>query len=91
MVRAASGTDAWGLQEQLLASLVDAVNVGNWQRGGNAKAPRPQRIPRPGVAPEEPDNGSVRSDVIGTDVRPVEEIRSIFDARRAQALRKGGD
>jgi len=39
----------WGLTEQLLAALVDAIQIGNWQRQGKAHAPRPKPIPRPGV------------------------------------------
>jgi len=49
-VRAASPDQAgWGLTEQLLAALVDAVQIGNWQRQGRTHSPRPKPIPRPGV------------------------------------------
>jgi hypothetical protein len=39
---------AWGTSEMLLASAVDALNVGNWQRCGG-KGRRPKRIARPGT------------------------------------------
>ena len=46
--RAVSGTDAmWGMTEHLLATIADALNMGNWQRGGG-KGKRPGPIPRPG-------------------------------------------
>jgi hypothetical protein len=39
----------WGLNELLLAAAVDALHGANWQRGGDRRASRPKRIPRPGV------------------------------------------
>jgi hypothetical protein len=36
------------LQEQLLAGVLDAAHVGNWQRG-RGKGKRPKPVPRPGV------------------------------------------
>lgn len=51
-VRAVGGPEAeWGLQEQLLAIVGDAVRAGNWQRSGDKKIQRPDPIPRPGVGP----------------------------------------
>lgn len=51
--RALQGDAApWGLTEQLLASVADAVRVANWQRANAGKkrpSPRPQPIVRPGV------------------------------------------
>lgn len=40
----------WGLPEQLLAAVLDALNVANWQRQGDKRAKRPKPIRRPGVA-----------------------------------------
>ncbi len=37
----------WTLESHLLAVAIDALAIGNWQRGG--KGPRPKPIPRPGV------------------------------------------
>lgn len=46
--RAINGTDAlWGLPEHLLATIADALHMGNWQRGGG-KGRRPKPISRPG-------------------------------------------
>lgn len=42
----------WGLPEQLIAAVVDAVQVGNWQRaaqGSKRKPPKPKPIQRPGT------------------------------------------
>ena len=36
-------------KDQLLAMIVDAIAVGNWQRQGDQQALRPDPIPRPGV------------------------------------------
>lgn len=41
---------AWGPTEHLLASAVDLLAAGVWQRGGDKKAKRPQPVPRPGEA-----------------------------------------
>jgi hypothetical protein len=43
----------WRLDTHLLAIIADALHTSNWQRQGDAKATRPQRIPRPGVKAEE--------------------------------------
>lgn len=46
--RAINGTDSmWGLTEHLLATIADALHMGNWQRGGG-RGRRPRPIPRPG-------------------------------------------
>lgn len=42
-------TSEWGVTEHLLALLVDAVVIGNWQRQGNPHAPRPHPLSRPGA------------------------------------------
>lgn len=50
--RELAGDDAgWGMTEMLLASILDGVAAGNWQRGGG-KGPRPKPVPRPGVGPK---------------------------------------
>lgn len=51
--RAVAGEEwRWGLQEQLLAAAVDALNGANWQRGQGKEQDRPKPIPRPGVEPD---------------------------------------
>jgi len=50
-VRSAAGeAAAWGPIEHLLAMVVDALRLANWQRGGDKFAPRPDPVPRPGVS-----------------------------------------
>lgn len=42
----------------LLAALVDAVQIGNWQRSGDKHARKPEPIPRPGLRPDSESYGS---------------------------------
>lgn len=42
--------DQWGYEAHLLATVADILQMGNWQRGGDAKARKPQPIRRPGDA-----------------------------------------
>lgn len=37
----------WGVEAHLLATAVDALAAGNWQRSGKKGAPRPKPVPRP--------------------------------------------
>jgi hypothetical protein len=46
----------WGLPEQLLAAIFDALQAGNWQRG-NGQGRKPEQLPRPGVTPERKRRG----------------------------------
>jgi hypothetical protein len=39
--------NAWTLMEYLTASLIDAVQAGNWQRAGDPKARKPEPVKRP--------------------------------------------
>lgn len=41
--------DTWGVLEHLTAGLIDLLALGNWQRGGDESAKRPDPLPRPGV------------------------------------------
>jgi hypothetical protein len=60
-------TDArWGLNEQLLAAMFDALQISNWQRGNGKLRDRPKPIPRPGIAPTHT--------VIGETAVPMEEM-----------------
>lgn len=50
----------WQLQEHLLAGILDAVRVSNWQRGRARRHEYPQLIPRPGVeGPESIGSGGI--------------------------------
>lgn len=43
---------SWSVSDHLLAAAVDALNAGNWQRGGG-KGRRPKRVTRPGEKPKD--------------------------------------
>lgn len=58
---------AWGLPEQLLAAVTDALRVANWQRAGGRRSEYPQPIPRPGVEPA--------TRTRGTSPIPLDEMR----------------
>lgn len=62
---------AWSVLEHLTALVFDALQAGNWQRGGG-KGPKPHAIPRPGV-----DSGRTQSR-IGTP-HSIAEMRQILD------------
>lgn len=38
----------WDASSYMLANVVDLLNAGNWQRGGDKNRPRPKPMPRPG-------------------------------------------
>lgn len=42
----------WGLPEHLLASVFDALQIANWQRGSAKRRDFPEPLPRPGVTPK---------------------------------------
>lgn len=58
----------WGLDQQLLAEIVDALHWSNWTKtkGAQSKPPRdmPDPIPRPGVKPK---NEVIKFDVMTQD------------------------
>lgn len=73
--RAYAGTDSvWGLAEHLLATIVDTLQAGNWQRGGG-KGKRPQPIPRPGAERK-------KKTKIGGASMPLSEAREWLNRRR---------
>lgn len=52
LVRAIAGAKAdWGATEHLLASVFDALNVANWQRGSTKGQAKPAPLRRPGDQP----------------------------------------
>lgn len=81
VVRAYAGHEAveWDLHANLLAAIADAVQQGNWQRAGNRNAPRPKRIPRPGLA------GGDEPKRFGTAKHTVSEMRLILDTWSVEA------
>jgi hypothetical protein len=52
---------AWTVTDYLLASLLDAAHIGIWQRSGNAKAPKPPAVHRPGAKNAEKAKVAARS------------------------------
>lgn len=40
--------DGWTTDAYLLANVIDALTIANWQRGGNKNAARPKPVLRPG-------------------------------------------
>nr|DAQ26947.1 MAG TPA: protein of unknown function (DUF5361) [Caudoviricetes sp.] len=38
----------WGVADYMMANVIDLLNAGNWQRGGNKNSPKPKPVPRPG-------------------------------------------
>ncbi|QXW04006.1 hypothetical protein [Rhodococcus globerulus] len=59
----------WDLHAQLLAGIFDGVQGGNWQRGGDPKAKRPEQLPRPGVKPSGENRKS-------TTALPIDQLRA---------------
>jgi Family of unknown function (DUF5361) len=47
---------SWSAGEYLLAGVLDALNIANWQRTGRRGRPRPQRVQRPGTGPKHRGN-----------------------------------
>lgn len=70
------GEDAlWGLSEHLLASVLDALNLGNWQRGNQGKdvpGPRPVPVPRPGARSADTS--------LGSEPIPIKEFNSWWES-----------
>lgn len=67
----------WGLQEHLLAAVLDAVRVANWQRGRAKRSEYPQPIPRPGVEPDQQK--------IGAEPIPMDEMTDWLGWNEADA------
>jgi hypothetical protein len=44
---AVQGVEHWSVSDQLLASIFDLLQIGNWQRAGKKSAPKPKRLQRP--------------------------------------------
>lgn len=64
----------WGLTEHLLALVCDYLAAGNWQRGGDSHAQRPDPIPRPGVVS---DAHHINSEAVS-----LEEMEAWLEAHR---------
>lgn len=63
---------AWGAQEHLTATVIDTLNVSNWQRaqaGSKTRIPRPKPVPRPGEKRKERRYG--HTDLSADDVKAL--------------------
>ncbi len=75
LVRVRVGEAArWGDLEHLVATAIDALAAGNWQRAGKPHAPRPKPVKRPGK-----DN----SQRIGKEPLPLSELDEWIAAAEA--------
>lgn len=63
----------WSRTDHLLATVVDVLQVGNWQRQGKKGAPRPAPVKRPGLTPNE--------EHFGGEAMAPEEVDAILAAR----------
>lgn len=74
--RSSLGVDAlWGLGEHLAASILDALNLANWQRGNQgakSPSPRPKPTPRPGA-----DSGDKK---FGSGAIPIGEFNDWWES-----------
>lgn len=69
LVRMKNPDYIWDLHAHLLAGIHDGIQGGNWQRGGDPKAKRPEQLPRPGVKP----SGEKRK---STTALPIDQLRA---------------
>ncbi len=67
----------WPVHTQLLAEVVDALNIANWQRGGRKNSPKPKRIPRPWE--------KKRAQTLGSDPIPISQFDDWWDAQEPHA------
>lgn len=66
--------ERWELTDQLLATVVDVLQVANWQRQGKKNAPRPKRLKRPW----EKNN----SQNLGSEPIPMSKFASWWNSKR---------
>jgi hypothetical protein len=75
LVRAMQGPDfVWGVPEQLMAGVLDALNILVWFKteDGAKGRNRPKQIPRPGVEPDEDTT------TYGKDAVSIEEMNAFL-------------
>jgi hypothetical protein len=78
---AVAGHVVWSDQEHLLAALIDAVQIGNWQRVGKKSVPRPKPVPRPGA--------KSRGRKFGSDPIPISKFHAWWN-KDAKPKKRGG-
>ncbi|SDQ04794.1 hypothetical protein [Leucobacter chromiiresistens] len=69
---AVQGREHWGVAEQLLAEIIDLLNIGNWQRAGRKHAAKPKRFPRPWE--------KAKAQKLGSDPIPVSKFSDWWDS-----------
>lgn len=79
IARAVGAEEAvWSLTDHLLATVIDVLNIANWQREnagrprGKSPTRRPKRIPRPGVEGEHK--------TVGSEPIPIKDFEAWWDA-----------
>lgn len=72
----------WKVTDQLLAEVIDVLNVANWQRAGKKSAPRPKRFPRPWEKP--------RGRKLGADPVPISKFNDWWEARSKHGRKRRG-
>lgn len=67
--------ERWSVEGQLLAHVIDLLEVGNWQRMGKKSAPKPKKFPRPWE--------KSKAQRIGRDPIPWSEFDDWWDSQSA--------
>lgn len=70
----------WSTESQLLAYVVDALHVGNWQRAGRKSAPRPKPFPRPW------EKSKART--LGSKPIPLSQFNDWWDSHKPKRRRR---
>lgn len=71
--------ERWTTEAQLLATVIDVLELANWQRIGKKTAPKPKRFPRPWE--------KAQGQKLGRDPIPVSEFDAWWDAQSAGTAR----
>lgn len=66
--------ERWSVTDQLLAAVVDLLQVGNWQRQKSKSAPRPKPLQRPW------EKAKTRS--FGSGAIPISQFADWWDSKR---------
>lgn len=75
------GHRLWADSDHLLATILDAIQLGNWQRAGKKHARKPKLTPRPG------DKKPGQS--FGSDPIPISKFRAWWDSATKKKQKRG--
>lgn len=81
-------THTWGLQEQLQATIFDALAGISWQLGGD-KSNKPKPLPRPGVDGYKQDNSGTDDSSATAESTPAVDDRDPFDENGTGGVFRG--